>query len=91
MADLSEADYHSLKEIARLADQAHEFIDERFNKKMAKKFCESVEALLIKKPEFVEEQERKKLEAEQKKEQAVNIKTVYFSSLYYFIILVFSI
>lgn len=69
MADLNEADYFALKEIERLAEQVHEFIDERFNKKTAKKFWESIEALLAKKPEYLEEIERKRLEAEKQQQE----------------------
>lgn len=63
MADLTEADYYALKEIEHLAEQVHEFIDERFNKKTAKKFWESIEALLAKKPEYLDEIEKKRLAA----------------------------
>lgn len=65
LADLGDADYHSLKNIWQLVEQVHEHIDDRTNKKTAKKFVESIEALLNKMPEYIEEQERKKLQTEQ--------------------------
>lgn len=51
MADLSEADYLSLKNIHQLAEEVYEHIDDKLVKKMAKKFEENVCDILSKKPE----------------------------------------
>lgn len=51
MADLTEADYLSLKNIHQLAEEVYEHIDDKLIKKMAKKFEENVLGLLSKKPE----------------------------------------
>lgn len=54
MADLSDADYLSLKNIHQLAEEVHEHIDDKLVKKMAKKFEEHVLEILSKKPEHTQ-------------------------------------
>ena len=58
MADLTEADYLSLKEIHQLANEVHEHIQDKNLKKTAKKFVETVYTLLEKMPEYLEEQKK---------------------------------
>ncbi|RNA26517.1 hypothetical protein BpHYR1_034644, partial [Brachionus plicatilis] len=65
MADLSDADYLSLKNIHQLAEEVHEHIDDRLIKKTAKRFEESVLAMLIKKPEHRQLLDETKPPAEQ--------------------------
>jgi hypothetical protein len=60
MADLSSADYISLKDIVQLTHDIHEHIEDRLIKKTAIKYWETVNELMMKKPEYLEEQERKK-------------------------------
>lgn len=58
MTDLSEADYFSLKEIHQLANEVHDHIQDKNLKKTAKKFVESVQGLLEKMPEYLEDQKK---------------------------------
>jgi condensin complex subunit 3 len=62
MADLSGADYLSLKDLYQLAQDVNEHVQDKLVKKTSQKFVENVFALMTSKQEFREEQERKETE-----------------------------
>jgi len=60
MADLGNADYLALKGIWELADEVHMHIGDKLVKKSALRFSEMVHGMMVKRPEYEEEQKRKK-------------------------------
>lgn len=60
MADLTSADYLALKNLYELTDEVQMHIAEKAVKKSALRFNELINALMITKPEYQEEQENKK-------------------------------
>ncbi len=60
MADLGNADYLALKGIWELADEVHMHIGDKLVKKSAVRFSEMVHGMMVKRPEYEEEQKRKK-------------------------------
>lgn len=72
MADLSGADYLSLKDLYQLAQDVNEHVQDKLIKKSSQKFVENVFALLTSKKEFKEEQERKERAGEQKQNDEDN-------------------
>ena len=65
MADLTGADYLSLKSIHELTDEVHLHIQDKLVKKSAVKFNEMVYGLMIKKPEY--EKEKKQVDLQFRK------------------------
>jgi condensin complex subunit 3 len=74
MADLTSADFYSLKEIYELAQEIEDHIDDRMIKKTATKYCETILNLLKRLPQYQKE-ERERLE-KQRREEEGNVTTL---------------
>lgn len=71
MFDLSNADYYSLKEIKKLSEEVEAHISDKLLKKVVTKYKEGIHEMLVKKPEYKNDQNKEQETSTQEQDETV--------------------